>query len=35
MALSPLDKYRATCNSLHDWMMSMTMDLAALCDVWT
>ena len=34
MALSSLDKETAGCNSPHDWLMSLTMDLAALCDMW-
>ena len=32
-APSPLDKQTASCNSPHDWLMSLTMDLAALCDM--
>ena len=32
MAPSPLDKQTARCNSSHDWLMSLAMDLAALCD---
>ena len=34
MAPSPLDKQTASCNSQHDWLMSLAMDLAALCDMW-
>ena len=34
MAPSSLDKQTADCESLHNWMMSLTMDLAALCDMW-
>ena len=33
MAPSPLDKQTASCNSPHDWLMSLAMDLAALCDI--
>ena len=29
-----LDKQTAGNNSLHDWSMSLAMDLAALCDMW-
>ena len=29
MASSPLDKHIASCNSSHDWLMSLDMDLAA------
>ena len=34
MASHPLDKQTAGCNSPHDWLMSLAMDLAALCDTW-
>ena len=34
MAPSPLDKQTAGCNSPHDWLMRLAMDLAALCDIW-
>ena len=30
----PLGKQIASCNSPHDWVMSLVMDLAALCDIW-
>ena len=30
----PLDKKTANCNSLHDWLMSLAIDLADLCDTW-
>ena len=33
MVAYPLDKQTADCNSLHDWLMSLAMNLAALCDV--
>ena len=33
MIPSPLDKQTADCDSLHDWLMSLAMDLAALCDM--
>ena len=33
MAPSPLDKQTAGCDSLHDWLMSLAMNLAALCDM--
>ena len=29
----PLDKQTATCNSPHNWLMSLAMDLAGLCDM--
>ena len=32
MAPYPLDKQTASCNAPHDWLMSLAMDLAALCD---
>ena len=35
MAPFPLDKYIVSCNLLHDWLMSLAMDLAALCDMWS
>ena len=31
MVPSPLDKQTAGCNLPHDWLMSLAMDLAALC----
>ena len=34
IVLYPLDKQSASCNSPHDWLMSLAMDLAALCDMW-
>ena len=34
MAPAPLDKQTACCNSSHNWLMSLAMDLAALCDMW-
>ena len=34
MAAYPLDKQTAGCNSPHDWLMSLAMDLTALCDMW-
>ena len=34
MAAYPLGKQTAGCNSPHDWMMSLSMDLTALCDMW-
>ena len=34
VAPSPLDKQRATCNLPHDWLMSLAMDVAPLCDIW-
>ena len=34
MAEYPLDKQTAGCNSPHDWLMSLAMDLTALCDMW-
>ena len=33
MAPHPLDKQTAGCNSPHDWLMSLAMYLAALCDM--
>ena len=35
MATYPIDKHIAGCNSIHDWLMSLAMDLAALCDIWS
>ena len=32
MALSPCGKQTASCNSPHDWLMSLAMDFAAFCD---
>ena len=32
MAPSPLDKQTADCDSPHNWLMSVAMDLAVLCD---
>ena len=34
MAAYPLDKQAAGCSSSYNWLMSLAMDLAALCDVW-
>ena len=34
IATYPLDKQIAGCNSPHNWLMSLAMDLAALCDMW-
>ena len=34
MAPSSLGKQTAGCESPHDWLMSLAMDLAALCDMW-
>ena len=34
MAPSPLDKQTASYNLPHDWLMNLSMDLAALCDKW-
>ena len=33
MAPSPLDKQTAGCDSPHDWLMSLAMDLGTLCDI--
>ena len=33
MAAYPLDKQTAGCNSPHNWLMSLAMDLTALCDI--
>ena len=32
MAASPLDKQTSSCNSPHDWLTNLAMDLAVLCD---
>ena len=34
MAPYPFHKQTASYNSPHDWLMSLTMDLAALSDMW-
>ena len=34
MATFPLDKYTADCISPHNRLVSLAMDLAALCDMW-
>ena len=34
MAPYPLGKQTASCNLPHDWLMSLAMDLAALCEMW-
>ena len=34
MATYPLDKQTAGCNSPHNWLVCLAMDLAALCDMW-
>ena len=34
MAAYPLGKQIASYNSPHDWLMSLAMDLTALCDTW-
>ena len=34
MAAYPLGKQTTSCNSLHDWLMSLGIDVAALCDMW-
>ena len=34
MPPSSLDKETAGCNSQHDWLMSVALGLAALCDMW-
>ena len=34
MAAYPLGKQTAGCNSPHNWLMSLAMDLTALCDMW-
>ena len=33
MAACPLGKQIAGCNSSYDWLMSLAMDLTALCDM--
>ena len=33
MAAYYLGNQTAGCNSLHNWLMSQSMDLAALCDI--
>ena len=30
----PLDKQTGSCSSSHYWLMSLVMDLAALCEMW-
>ena len=34
MAPSPVDKQPAGYKSPHDWLVSLAMDLATLCDIW-
>ena len=34
MAIYPLDKQTNGYNSPHNWLVSLDMDLAALCDMW-
>ena len=34
MVAYPLDKQTVGCNSPHDRLMSLAMDLTALCDMW-
>ena len=34
MAAYSLDKQTAGCNSPHDWLMSLAINLTALCDMW-
>ena len=34
MAAYLLGKQTAGCNSPHNWLMSLAMDLTALCDMW-
>ena len=34
MATSPVDKQPAGCRLPHDWLVSLAMDLATLCDMW-
>ena len=34
MAPSSLDKERVSCNSPHDWLMSLAMNSAAYCNMW-
>ena len=33
MVVYPLGNQTAGCNSLYDWLMSLAINLAALCDV--
>ena len=33
MVKYPFDKQTVSFNSPHDWLMSLAMDLAALCDI--
>ena len=35
MVPSFLDKQTADCDSPYDWLMSLDMNLAALCDMWS
>ena len=35
MAAYLLDKQTACCNLPHDWLISLAMDLAALCVMWS
>ena len=35
MAPSSFGKQTAGCESPHDWLMSLALDLAALCDMWS
>ena len=35
MAGSPLGKQTAGCNLPHDWLMSLAIDVTALCDMWS
>ena len=35
MAPSPVDKQPAGYKSTHDWLVSLAMDLATLCDIWS
>ena len=34
MASFSLDKQTANCDSPHNWLMSLAMDLIVLCDLW-
>ena len=34
MAKYPHGKQTAGCNSPHDWLMSLAIDVTALCDMW-
>ena len=34
MAPFSINKHIANCDLPHDWLMSLAMDLAALCDMW-